>query len=215
MRVSWLRDVLPVIESMVPHQPRLDGHELTRVLRWLRDAVDGTASAELAAVLDELTATLVSTAAGALVAELQLLGDGAPGEWSIRRMSRTRVQLRHSSRPQAPLHLNVQPDLDLALGTRCRGRRRREKLIVPVGANPDQVVNLMRLAAREVYPLHFGEGHGRYRGATVRTSAHAEAWDELREVVGVVGEFLGELRLLLRVRRSASRPTNPGVREAG
>jgi hypothetical protein len=215
VRVSWLRDVLPVIESMVPDQPRLDAHELTRVLRWLRDAVDGAASAELAAVLDELTATLVSTAGRALVAELQLLGDGAPGEWSIRRMSRTRVQLRHGSRPQAPLHLSVQPDLDLALSTRCRGRRRREKLIVPLGANPDQVVHMMRLAAREVYPLHFGEAHGRYRGATVRTSAHAEAWDELREVAGVVGERWGELRMLLRVRRVASSPANQGDREAG
>lgn len=137
------------------------------------------------------------------------LGEGAAGRWRIVREGKGATRLVHSSKPRSPLYVGVMPNLSIALYGRRSRRRPFDKLLIPFGSNPDQVFNLMDHAARDIYPLHFGENYRRYLGPQRRLTAREVPERQAgRKLLAQVHRWRHEIQLLAQVaRRSGTRPT--------
>jgi len=204
LRVSWVHDVLPILDGLAGEADLPDGaRELQAILRWFAAVRSRTDTA--AALMDEVVATLGAAVAEILLDELQRLGAFAPGHWRLEGRGHRQLRLRHSSRPRAALNVGVLPNLSIVLDSRRRGDRgsgNRDKLLIPSGANVDQLCDLVDLVARDVYGLHFGDGAGRYLGRARRQrSAVREVRRRWRPFLAFVHEHRHELQLLANLGR--------------
>jgi hypothetical protein len=208
VRMSWVEDVLAVLEEMTATGNR-DVVQLRQVLAWLQVVLDRAGSAEFSEAVNGLFGAMVTVATGCIFAELERLGEGAAGLWRIVREGKGATRLVHSSKPRSPLYVGVMPNLSIALYGRRSRRRPFDKLLIPFGSNPDQVFNLMDHAARDIYPLHFGENYRRYLGPQRRLTAREVPERQAgRKLLAQVHRWRHEIQLLAQVaRRSGTRPT--------
>jgi hypothetical protein len=79
-------------------------------------------------------------------------------------------------------------------GRRYSGEADFEKIVVPFGAHPDQVMNLLDIAARDIYHKFF-ESHEPYLGEARRLR---ESTTEMELVHRPVFQFVHEHRLALK-----------------
>ncbi len=205
VRMSWIHDILPILESLTAkNSVPEDLQPLMSVLHWFRSVTEH--QAEATAVVTELLETMATVAADGLLDELTRLNDDTHGHWIVRRRSKQRTRIQHSSKPAAALLVGVQSNLSVVLQSRQRSRGKFDKLLIPFGSNADQIFNLMDMVARDVYALHFGARAGRHLTGTRRLTAQTrEVREQARPFFQFIHDHRHELQMLAPMVRVQAR----------
>jgi len=163
LRCSWTEDIAGILAGYPKEGLHRELVELLLILRWLKGIYSdrGESNAE------EFRLQILHAAAYCLEEELNRLGEGRPGTWSIARQGKT-VKLVHSSNPKSPLLVELLPTLSVAVQGHRQGRPSFEKIVIPYGVNTDQIFNLLDIAARDIYRAHFGDRASTYLNTNKR-----------------------------------------------
>jgi len=195
IRMSWLEDVREILSGL-PASDNPEVENLLQVLSWL-DVVFSPENHELLkSALDKLLASLVAVAASCILAELQRLGEGGTGSWSVQWQGKTLTRLIHTSKPASVLYVGVSPNLSIVIHDGKGGSGRFEKLLIPFGSNSDQIYNLMDYAARDIYPLFFGSNYKKYLGKTKNRTSNVLS---IRSESEKLFKFIHENRQVIQV----------------
>lgn len=159
--MSWLVDIRSILKELlsaptsIACSPSKDVEVFYELLEWLYRLADN-AGTNITTVAD-ISVLLQSTAGQCLHEELCRLGEGKPGQWS---WDDKKLLLNHSSR-KSKLKIELLPGLTIAVQAYSAKKNEFEKILIPFGAQPDQVFNLIDMAARDIYHLFF-ENPSRY-----------------------------------------------------
>ncbi len=158
VNLSWTKDILKILNKTAEGKEHLEITRLKNILRWMKELSNGGIQDKI----EDLRQSLVQATAACLKAELDRLGEGKTGEWKIEREKGKSVRLGHSTFHQTRLYIEILPNLSLTVQSRKKGKPLFDKIIVPYGANPDQIFNLLDIAARDIYTYIFSENLHRY-----------------------------------------------------
>jgi len=169
VHLSWTGDVLGILNSLTTDgrtESRRAVKSLKRLLNWISHTSDSEALSDR--VRCAFRDHLVRAAADCLKDELARLHAAGGGQWLVKRDTGQSITLRHSTHARSDLCISMLPGLSVAVEERKGDRRARiDKIIVPFGAHPAQVFNLLDIAARDVYRGHFStsavRGDARWR----------------------------------------------------
>ena len=215
VRMSWLVDVLGLLEGLVSSRCHPRVHELIKLLCWMKSIAE---ISNRVGRRGEFAHSLLETTAEFLLAELNwLCGHDNPKstgrKWSVKKVGRqqedsddddppiARRALQFSSTQSQALWLELLPSYAIGLQSRSRGQQAKfEKLIVPFGAQSDQVFNLLEVTARDIYGLVLAKPsvavkQGRWKRGKTRRKAMRSLVEECRDVF----DFLHVRRFELRV----------------
>jgi hypothetical protein len=196
LRCSWTDDVAELLRDCLNSKPHREAKELLRHLDWLKSIYldRGESKAE------EFRQIILNAAAYCLEEELNRLGEGRPGVWSITREGRT-TQLVHSSNPKSPLLVQLLPTLSVAVQGHRKGKASFEKIVIPYGVNTDQVFNLLDIAAKDIYRNHFGDRATSYSNARKRRAKNrdCERKVEVKPLIEFTSQHYEALRVLFSV----------------
>ncbi len=151
--MSWLVDIRSILKELlggsVNCSPSKDVESTYQLLEWLYSIANKTGANMVSA---EDVSNLLQLAAGqCLHEELCRLGEGKPGQWFFDEKS---FLLKHTSR-KSKLKIELLPGLTIAVQAHSARKAEFEKILIPFGAQPDQVFNLIDMAARDIYHLFF------------------------------------------------------------
>jgi hypothetical protein len=150
IRLSWLSDVRAILrkvaESVVG--ARREVTDLIALLDWVDSLLVSDESIDSA--INRFSDELVQGAAECLLEELNRIGAREDG-WSAQEPSPAHWRLQHSSSPKSRLHIKLLSNHDLSIQGRRRSQALFERIVIPMGCHPDQMLNLIDVAAREVY----------------------------------------------------------------
>lgn len=202
--LSWSSDVLGILEQLVD-RGAAEVAPVLAYLRWMRHLAvpDGGSALERGAV-DTFLHHVLHASGERLLQELNRLGD-RPDGWTVASenppgCASPKVVLQHRSTTSG-LYVEMLPNYSITAQTRSRRGARFEKIVVPFGAPPDQVFNLLDVGARDIYHGHFDKpAHhlGDHRRLRQRATVRGEAYLELFR-------FLYERRFELRVLLTSAR----------
>lgn len=165
VRMSWLGDVYEALLSTAKvstPEPRVT--EMISLLGWIRELVSWE-GARGRGVSQEAVAqfapTVLLAAAQCLHEELERLNGGI-GSWGLapKQLPTTnrRIQIGYSKTHAHRLHIELLPSYSVAVQSRHKGGEATfEKMLVPFGAHPDQVFNLLDITARDIYHAKFAK----------------------------------------------------------
>ena len=129
-------------------------------------------------------------------------------------MSEGSAFIRHSTQGVSNLRVTLLPGLSVVVDGRAHGRQTFDKIIVPFGAHPDQVFNLLDLAAREIYCQHFDNPETHLRDARRRPATRGPAKLQHESLFRFVHRHQYALRVLL-LRSLAMASAEPEGEENG
>ena len=196
LQLSWVDDVLSVLETFASDSAHAEVKSLIALLGWMKAIrVDG---GEVKA--KEFRLLILHAAAYCLEEELNRLGEGCQGNWSIVCQG-NRVKLLHSSNPRSPLTVELLPNLSVAVQGHRLGKATFSKIVVPYGVNADQIFNLLDIAARDIFKLHFRDRVSAYLNEEKRrTRSHkSEKKREVKPLFDFVSSHCDALRVLFTV----------------
>ena len=98
---------------------------------------------------------LIAVAAKCLHEELNRLGEDKRGNWKKRVQKAGHYILYHTSTPARKLYVEILSNFSIVIYGKKSKVQHYEKILIPFGAHPDQVFNLLDIAARDIYHLHF------------------------------------------------------------
>lgn len=149
--LSWVQDIRGILLRLNAKKVSNRVTELLRVLEWLNTIYTDKEKSRS----EELRHLILYSGAKCLEEELNRIGSGYKGTWSISKIG-ARIQILHSSNPKSPLFVELLPSMSIAV----QGKRSRkisfEKIVIPFGVNTDQIFNLLDITAKELYKAHFG-----------------------------------------------------------
>lgn len=156
MRLSWTVDVRHLLNAAAPTQGsggRSALASLRRLLDWLAQVTDPAALSD--ASREAFRDLLLRSSAECLQEELSRLHAHTGGRWVDPEPSGAAITLRHSTHRVSDVVVALLPGLSVGVhGHSADGRPTFDKIIVPFGAPPAQVFNLLDLAARDIYRWH-------------------------------------------------------------
>lgn len=196
LRCSWTEDVASVLQTCANSSKHSEIGSILNLLMWMKNIrLDG---GELRA--KEFRLKILHAAAYCLEEELNRLGEGRQGSWSIQ-CNDTRVKLMHSSNPRSPLKVELLPNLSVAVQGYRGGKASFSKIVVPYGVNADQIFNLLDIAARDIYRSHFRDRAAAYLNTEKRrTRTHKSARKlEVKPIFDFVSAHCDSLRVLFSV----------------
>lgn len=197
--VSWVDDVLPVLEAL-----GADGAELPTAAAEVRDVLRWFAAvrarwAELGPAVVAWRREYRRAVVDMLLAELQRLNDGAPGTWHVVQRGTTVTTLGFSRTPARTVAVRVLDNLAIAVMARVKSRGVVDQRVIPAVSDMGQLVGWLGRTAVEVYSMMFGEGARRYRGEGARgPSGRVRVGDWSRGVVAVGVGWRSEVGLVGR-----------------
>ncbi|MEO0533150.1 MAG: PD-(D/E)XK nuclease family protein [Cyanobacteria bacterium P01_A01_bin.123] len=192
-RLSWTKHILDIVNTLYCQS---EHKEITR-LRCLLEWIKTFGKPSTGPLIERLREVLVYAAASCLHGELIRLGEGKSGTWEMTNADGKSISLTHTSHPKTPLFVELLPTLSITVQSRRNKRPLFEKIIVPYGANIDQIFNLLDLTARDVYHYHFSKTD-RYLGNKRRlTSTLTSIKKEMRPIFAYVSKHQYELKILL------------------
>ncbi|MCB0034941.1 MAG: hypothetical protein KDE51_13000, partial [Anaerolineales bacterium] len=153
VRLSWATDILDILEQLEVQSEHPQVTKLKALLRWLHEL--SRQDEVIQETMEALRYELLLQAANCLFVELNRLGEGKRGAWRLDKSAAQKVIIRHSSYPTKALHVELLPTLSITVQDRSHGRASIDKIIVPYGARPDQIFNLLDIAARDICHLFF------------------------------------------------------------
>lgn len=203
VRLSWVRDILDILEKLTPDRRSRTGiGEVISVLRWLRAATGPRNCAQASEIVQNIVKELIAAASACLVDELQRLNEGARGNWRVMRTGKTRTRIGHTSKPSMCLFVGVKPNLSLVLYSNNRSRITGGNLVIPFSSSVDQTFNLMDLATLDIFPWYFGASYRHYRGPARRLRTQEfEVRGLARPIFDFVNDNSQQFRLLIPITR--------------
>jgi hypothetical protein len=161
VKLGWLTDVREILAcSLVQRKKAADAtgraEELAGLLNWMHDLSALTMSRQCN--LPAFENWLRKTCGELLLEELQRLNDGKSGQWGWDTRKKASFLLKHSSHPSIGLQIALATGLVVTVQVRRSNLSKKsgkEKILIPLGAHPDQVLNLVDIAARDICHMFF------------------------------------------------------------
>lgn len=205
VRLAWVKEIRQIFETVVePAKERPGGkavHDMLQLLNWLHFLTQPPAAVYRA--VEPLRKRLVEIAATCLHAELVRLGEGKPGRWEVAHEG-AGVTLSFTSTWSRRLRIDMLPSFSITLQGKQRDKQQFEKILLPFGAHPDQVFNLLDLAARDIYHLFFEDSARLYLGDKRRlTSTKVSVRQEALPLLKLVHKYRYDLQTLLTLSQHA------------
>ena len=194
VRMSWATDILDVLEQLKVQSEHPEVTKLKVLLRWLHGLSQQDEVIQKS--MEALRYELLLQAAGCLFVELNRLGEGKRGEWYLDTSADQKVVIRHSSFPVKSLHVELLPTLSITVQDRYHGRASIDKIIVPYGTRPDQIFNLLDIAARDICHLFFEERFDTYVGDKRRRRVHSAEQEAAVPLFEFVYRYANELKVM-------------------
>jgi len=196
LRCSWTEDIAGILEGFPKEKLHPGLVELLQLLKWLR----GVYLDRKESKAEEFRVQILHAAAYCLEEELNRLGEGRKGTWSIARQGKT-VKLVHSTNPKSPLLVELLPTLSVTVQGHRKGRASFEKIVIPYGVNTDQIFNLLDIAARDIYWAHFGDRATTYLNTNKRRLKNGSTGrqQEVKPLIDFVSAHFEALRVLFTV----------------
>jgi hypothetical protein len=195
VQLSWLNDVLEILKKLDDQNAPNEFCHLMKLLNYLKDL-----ARSLEAVSDEIDTTrevLIEGATDCLLDELERLGEGKPGNWRKDKSKSEGIVLSHSSKSKSKLYVEMLSNLTVTVQGRRKTSQEFEKILIPFGSNTKQIFNLLDMAARDVYHLHFRDPR-RYLGAKRRlTKTVVLAREKHRDLLNFIHKYRFELQVLM------------------
>ena len=156
--LSWLEDIKFVLEKAIIKKSNKNNvvSDFLDFLEWFSNAL--SYKAELSTNFIFLKKVLLYTAQTCLLNELKRLNEGMRGHWTC---GENNFYILHSSLSSRKLKISLQPGLTIAVHSKDK---EFDKILIPLGAHPDQVFNLIDIAARDIYHLFFNDSTMIYLG---------------------------------------------------
>lgn len=196
LRCSWTEDIAGILHSFSNEELHPELSKLLRLLKWLKSIYQEREESRA----EEFRLQILYAAAYCLEEELNRLGEGRTGTWSITRQGKS-VNLVHSANPKSPLVVELLPSLSVTVQGLRKGRASFEKIVIPYGVNTDQIFNLLDIAARDIYKAHFGEKSSVYLNAHKKRtrSSTCNRKQAVRPLIDFVSDHFEALRVLFTV----------------
>jgi hypothetical protein len=156
IRMAWTEHVAAVLDKSIRNKGDAspDAKEFLHLLEWLKEL---TCHQKVVSHSTSFLNLLLNAAVDCLVEELNRIGQPGKDEWSIVSEGTSRVKLKHSSQPKRFLRVEMLPSYSIAIQGKGPKQAKFEKILIPFGAHPDQVFNLIDIAARDIYHRHFSD----------------------------------------------------------
>jgi PD-(D/E)XK nuclease superfamily protein len=210
VRISWVDDIYDILGKLIFEKNWLPKNKYAReqintflkLLHWLKLILRPKNEEHITDLINEFFSCLVAGASECLFEELVRLNQGARGEWSLINQKGSRLKLKHTSKPTVPIFIGVLPNLSIAVYSENNNKQQYDKLLIPFGSNPDQIYNLMDIAARDIYSLHFGKKSQLYLGNSRRkTISTTENRKNFKKLFDFIYRNSLELRVLYTIAR--------------
>ena len=196
VRLSWTRDILAILRNLTAASSAAMHPQVTALqtlLDWLEQVTD-LGRIPLGARID-FRKHLLRAAAECLFEELTRLDAPGGGQWKLEPSVGTSERISYTVRTASYLSLQLLPALAVTVqGQQYSGKADFEKIVVPFGAHPDQVMNLIDIAARDIYHKFFAS-HEPYLGSARRLRT---ATTEMETKHRPVFQFVHEHRFALK-----------------
>ncbi len=192
VRLSWSCDILNVFRNLRYTEDNQEIKRFKALLEWLNKL--NTIGTTI--LVDKLRSVFIDAAAKCLLEELERLGEGKKGEWSISKSNSNYVTLKHSSISRSLLYVELLPNFSITVQNRSKSQALYEKIIVPFGANVDQIYNLIDIAARDIYHYMINKQLylARKRRLTVTLS---ETKKEIKPIFNFISLHHNELKIIM------------------
>ncbi len=144
LRVSWCKDVLPLLSKFKNQVVEGETLKLIKLLSWMNE-LDQKIQKEDATNLQDV---LISAVCDCLSEELKRLGEGKTGAWIIEKRT-----IHHTSFPARKLKVDLLPNFTITISGVNNGNMFFEKIVMPFGVHVDQVYNMIDISARDIYHI--------------------------------------------------------------
>lgn len=195
VNMSWNKDILNIITKL---QQDDNPHEDVTLLKSILDWLNRLNQKSISSLVEELRRLLLKTATACLLDELQRLGEGKSGSWKEGKTNADHISIFHTSSPKRPLFVELLPNFTITVQSRKSKRPLFEKIIVPFGVQPEQIFNLIDIAARDVYHYHFENSTNLYLSDKRRlSSTRSEIKRKVEQTFKFVYRYHYELKIIL------------------
>jgi len=205
VKLGWLTDIKEVLDSSIeqrkstkPVAGRVD--ELLSLLTWMGDVSALVNSRQND--WKKFETWLKKTSGTLLLDELRRLNEGMVGKWRPSKRKNSSFLLEHTSFPTIGLQIGLATGMVVTAQLLRFGTTKKsinEKILIPLGAHPDQVINLVDIAARDIYRSLPNKG-GKYLADKRRQKNHKIDSDIAGELA-VIYQHRYELPVLLKLYR--------------
>ena len=193
INVSWNHDILKIILKLKDKTTQKEVQQLQSILEWLNKLQNNS----ITSLVEQIRTLFLNATAQCLLEELQRLGKGMSGEWKEDKTNLNHISILHSSSSTRQLFVELLPNFSITVQSRKSKKALHEKIIIPFGIHPNQLFNLIDIAARDVYHLHFDNGPKRYLSGKRRRSVRSEKKQSLTSVFNFAYQHQYELKIIL------------------
>ncbi|MFW5700455.1 MAG: PD-(D/E)XK nuclease family protein, partial [Cyclobacteriaceae bacterium] len=159
IRISWLHDILGILESLNIDTDNTELHNFVVLLSSLKNI----GNIKDTILVNDIRTYLLEATSQCMLEELNRLGEGKKGSWQIVKTGK-RIAISHSSHSVKSLYIEILANLTVTIQSKKHGKAIFDKIILPLGANSDQIFNLFDIAARDIYHYSFGDNVDGYLG---------------------------------------------------
>ena len=192
VNISWINDILEIINKIPADKANPEIKRIQIILQWMHNLN----KENIKHSVEDLRVLLVQATAKCLVEELERLGEGKVGNWQIKKDDKKSITIHHTSVPSRKLYVELLPNLSITVQSRKKGKSLFDKIIVPFGANTDQIYNLIDIVAGDIYRYVFTESVDRYRANKKRQTVTVS---DLRKTYKPLFDFIEKSRFSLTI----------------
>jgi hypothetical protein len=209
--ISWVKHILPILEKLETNKKGEKVHEvavLMKILTWFKQLEKE--SADFSKSLDFFRYFLIEAASECLLEKLTAFNEGKPGSWKSVPNKHSMI-LIHSSYPKRKLEINMLPNFTITIQSKFKSKScLSEKIIVPFGAPPDQIFNLINYAAKDIFKYHFQNPDNFMRRISViqKKKTYTEKQKEHLSILNFAYEHACELKILMTYSKHCWRAMN-------
>jgi len=214
VKLGWLTDIKDILTTSIEQRKsaallagRVD--DLLALLTWMDDISALVHSRQND--WKKFESWLKKISRNLLLDELSRLNEGKTGQWSLSKRKNSSFLLEHTSFPTIGLQIGLATGMVVTAQLQRFSTTKKsinEKILIPLGAHPDQVINLIDIAARDVY--HSLPGNTEKYLADRRRQKNHEIDPNIAKELAVIYRHRYELPVLLKLYKSLV-PSPSGV----
>lgn len=208
--MSWSKHIAKILNRVKVENEHRDIKQLKGILEWLKKMNQNS----MVEYVEDLRTMLLQAAFSCLHEELERLSDAGIGSWKVEFQKDNNVAIRHKSKGKARLYLELLPNLSITLQGRIKEKPLFDKIIVPYGANTDQIYNLFDIAARDVYHYYFSDVNRHMSNSRRLTSTLIEEKKKSKPLFDFVSKNHNELQVLFAMSKNIWRAQKLELQES-
>lgn len=193
-RLSWCDDLLPILRQCAVKKPACaDLVRLVKVLEWIQGTKNGEEDRE------PLREMLLHAGATCILGALQ--DRCGRGRWEFKPNGNQRTTTRtlcQTGNWKRRLHVRLLPNLTVVVAGVLDKKQLGPKVIIPFGAHPRQVKNLIALAADAIYNSYFRDSKRYYHPSAGSSPGGLDAlWNDVEPVFDFTHRFAAPIQVLM------------------